>query len=67
VLTKLPARGTMAEAIRYALNHRDGLRRFLEDGRIARDTNGAERAARPMAFGRNDELMPWCCAKTAQA
>ena len=33
-LAKLPARGPTADAIRYALNHWDGLERFLEDGRI---------------------------------
>jgi hypothetical protein len=33
-IAKLPARGPTAEAIRYALNHWDGLERFLEDGRI---------------------------------
>jgi hypothetical protein len=32
MLAKLPACSTMAEAIRYALNHRDGLLRFLDDG-----------------------------------
>jgi transposase len=32
-LAKLPARGPTAEAIRYALNHWDGLQRFLDDGR----------------------------------
>jgi transposase len=31
---KLPARGPTAGAIRYALNHWDGLERFLDDGRI---------------------------------
>ena len=38
-IAKLPARGPMAEAIRYALNHWDGLRRFLDDGRIEIDSN----------------------------
>jgi len=33
-LAKLPARGPLAEAIRYALNHWAGPERFLEDGRI---------------------------------
>jgi hypothetical protein len=55
-LPKLPARSTMAEAIRYALNHRDGLLRFLDDGRIELDTNSVERAARPVALGRKNAL-----------
>jgi transposase len=33
-LTRLPGSSPTAEAIRYALNHRDGLERFLEDGRV---------------------------------
>src|SRR5208337_1719712 len=38
-LAKLPARSTTADAINYALNHWDGLVRFLDDGRIDLDTN----------------------------
>jgi hypothetical protein len=49
-IAKLPARGPTAEAIRYALNRWDGLERFLEDGRIALDTNSGERAMRPVAL-----------------
>jgi hypothetical protein len=33
-LAKLPARSTTADAINYALNHWDGLVRFVDDGRI---------------------------------
>ena len=47
-MAKLPARGPTAEAIRYALNHWDGLERFLDDGRIELDTNSVERAMRPV-------------------
>jgi hypothetical protein len=53
---KLPARGPTAEAIRYALNHWDGLQRFLEDGRIELDTNSVERAMRPVALSRKNSL-----------
>jgi len=59
-LAKLPARSTMAEAIRYALNHRDGLLRFLDDGRIELDTNSVERAARPVTLGRKNALFAGC-------
>jgi transposase len=55
-IAKLPARGPMAEAIRYALNHWDGLERFLEDGRIELDTNSVERAMRPVALSRKNSL-----------
>jgi transposase len=53
---KLPARGPTAEAIRYALNHWDGLQRFLDDGRLELDTNTVERAMRPVALGRKNAL-----------
>jgi hypothetical protein len=47
-VTRLPARGPLAGAIRYALNHWDGLVWFLADGRIEPDTNTVERAMRPV-------------------
>ena len=55
-LTKLPARGPTAEAIRYALNHWDGLARFLDDGRVEIDSNSVERSMRPVALGRKNAL-----------
>ena len=45
-----------AEAIRYALNHRDGLERFLEDGRVEMDSNIVERAIRPLVLSRKNAL-----------
>jgi transposase len=53
---KLPARGPTAEAIRYALNHWDGLERFLDDGRIELDNNSVERSMRPVALSRKNSL-----------
>ena len=38
-LARVSAKPVIAEAIRYGLNHWDGLVRFLEDGRIELDTN----------------------------
>jgi len=35
---------TLAEDIRYALNHWPGLTRFLDDGRLELDTNPVENA-----------------------
>ena len=55
-IAKLPARGPTAEAIRYALNHWDGLRWFLEDGRIEIDSNSIERAMRPVSLSRKNSL-----------
>jgi transposase len=55
-LAKLPARSPTAEAIRYAVNHWDGLERFLDDGCIELDTNCVERAMRPVALSRKNAL-----------
>ncbi len=55
-LARLPGGSKTAEAIRYALNHRDGLEQFLRDGRIDVDTNTVERAARPVALSRKNAL-----------
>ncbi|MDT7953765.1 MAG: IS66 family transposase [Acetobacteraceae bacterium] len=55
-VAKLPARGPTAVAIRYALNHWNGLERFLNDGRIELDTNSVERAMRPVALSRKNSL-----------
>jgi hypothetical protein len=55
-IAKLPARGPTADAIRYALNHRDGLERFLEDGRIELDNNSVERAMWPVCLSRKNSL-----------
>jgi transposase len=55
-LAAVSAKSTIAEAIRYGLNHWDGLTRFLEDGRIELDTNNVERAMRPVALTRKNSL-----------
>jgi transposase len=55
-LGQLSGRSTLAQAIRYALNHWKGLIRFLDDGRFELDTNIVERAMRPVALGRKNAL-----------
>jgi transposase len=55
-LARLPGGSPTAKAIRYALNHRDGLVRFLDDGRIELDNNVAERAIRPLVLSRKNAL-----------
>ncbi len=55
-LQRLPPRGGLAEAIRYALSRWPALCRFLDDGRIDLDTNAVERAIRPVALGRKNHL-----------
>ena len=52
----LPGRGPTAGAIRYALNHWDGLGRFLDDGRIELDNNSVERAIRPIKLSKKNAL-----------
>jgi transposase len=55
-LPLVPGRSKMAEAIRYALRHWDGLILFVDDGRIEMDTNTVERAIRPIALNRKNAL-----------
>ena len=55
-LNRIPPRGGLAEAIRYALARWTALCRFLDDGRIELDNNTVERAIRPIALGRKNHL-----------
>ncbi len=55
-LTRVPLRGKLADAIRYALTRWHGLTRFLHDGRVELDTNPVERAIRPVSLGRKNHL-----------
>jgi hypothetical protein len=55
-LGRISGRSTLAQAIRYALNHWDGLVLYLDDGRLELDTNTVERAMRPVALGRKSAL-----------
>ncbi len=55
-LTKVPGRGDVAVAIRYALSRWAALIRYVDDGTIAIDNNPVERAIRPVALGRKNWL-----------
>jgi hypothetical protein len=55
-LNRLPPRGGVADAIRYALTRWTALCRFLDDGHIELDNNTVERAIRPIALGRKNHL-----------
>jgi transposase len=55
-LARASAKSAIAGAIRYGLNHWEGLERFLEDGRIELDTNTVERSMRPIALNRKNAL-----------
>ncbi len=51
-----PPRGTMGEAISYALGHWDALTLFLTDPHLPIDNNASERALRVAALGRKNFL-----------
>ena len=55
-LGRIFGRSALAQAIRYALNHWDGLILFLDDGRLELDTNTVERAIRPVTLCRKNAL-----------
>jgi transposase len=55
-LNRIPLRGGLADAIRYALARWTALCPFLDDGRIELDNNTVERAIRPIALGRKNHL-----------
>jgi hypothetical protein len=50
------AKATIAEHIRYALNHWDGLTRFLDDRPIELDINIVARSIRPFVLNRKNAL-----------
>ena len=52
----------LAEAIKYTLNHWDGLTLFLADGRVEVDSNTVERSMRPIALGRNYAKLQIMCS-----
>jgi transposase len=55
-LEEVSVKSKLAEAIRYTLGHWDGLRLFLDDGRIEVDSNTVERQIRAIALGRRNAL-----------
>src|SRR3954468_4900077 len=55
-LGRVSGKSGLAEAIRYALRHWQGLILFVEDGRLELDTNTIERAIRAISLGRKNAL-----------
>ena len=49
-------KGKLAKAVGYALNEKQYLYTFLEDGNVPIDNNRAENAIRPFAVGRKNWL-----------
>ena len=50
-LARIPGKGDLAKAMRYALGRWKSFILFLDDPRVAIDNNAAERAIRPIAIG----------------
>jgi transposase len=55
-LARISGRSKLADVIRYAIRHWEGLVRFLDDGRIEIDSNTVERSIRPIALNRKNAL-----------
>jgi hypothetical protein len=55
-LGRVSRSSTIAEDIRYGLNHWEELSRFLDDGRIEIDSNTVERSIREIVLGRKNAL-----------
>ena len=55
-LARVSAKSALADAIRYALRHWEGLSLFLEDGRVEIDSNTVERTIRPIKLGAKNHL-----------
>jgi hypothetical protein len=51
---RIPPKDPLGKGITYATNQWQALGRFLEDGRLEIDNNGAERALRAIAVGRKN-------------
>ena len=55
-LLQVPPTSTTGKALNYLHNEWDKLIRYLDDGRLAIDNNGAENAIRPFVVGRKNWL-----------
>jgi transposase len=55
-LEEISAKSSLTKAIRYTLNHWEGLTVFLADGRVEVDNNTVERSIRPIPLGRKNAL-----------
>lgn len=53
---RVSARSRIGEKLAYFANHWDGLRVFLEDGRVEMDTNPVENTIRPLTLNRKNAL-----------
>lgn len=53
---RVSGRSRLGEALRYIARHMEGLKRYLDDGRIEIDNNTVERSIRPIALNRKNAL-----------
>lgn len=53
--TTLP-QSSLGKALKYCINHREGLMRFLEDGRLEIDNNLTEQEIKPLVIARKNFL-----------
>ena len=53
---RTPPKGVLGKAIGYSLRHWEELTRYIEDGRLEIDNNGAERCIKPFVIGRKNWL-----------
>lgn len=68
IQSKALPKSALGKAVNYALNHRNGLSVFLQDGNIALSNNICERAIRNFTIGRKNWLFsasPKCAAASA--
>ena len=56
IQSKALPKSALGKAVNYALNHRNGLSVFLQDGNIALSNNICERAIRNFTIGRKNWL-----------
>lgn len=56
IQSKALPKSALGKAVNYALNHRNGLSVFLQDGNIALSNNICERAIRTFTIGRKNWL-----------
>ncbi len=54
--SRASAKSPLGEALAYIAKYRDGLGRFLTDGRVEIDSNAVERTIRPIALNRKNAL-----------
>ena len=54
---RLSAKSCLSEKPAYIARHQDGLRVFLDDGRVEMDSNSAENPIRPVALNRKNALV----------